>query len=125
MVPRDDAPAPTADGPRDPEAASATGATRPDTERPPRGDDATTTPSPATADGTLTSTASGRGAGGIGPDDSSRTTSSRSGERSGGSTARYRRPRSALEFAAQANTVATAVLNGEIDLDVARAYSGV
>ena len=37
----------------------------------------------------------------------------------------WRPARSAIEFAAQANQVATMVLNGEIDPDVARIYSGI
>jgi hypothetical protein len=38
---------------------------------------------------------------------------------------RWRTPRNAREFAAQANRVATMVLNGEIDPEAARLYSGV
>jgi hypothetical protein len=34
-------------------------------------------------------------------------------------------PRSAMDFASQANRVATMILNGEIDLETARAYSAV
>lgn len=41
------------------------------------------------------------------------------------STPRYKRPTNALEFAAQANRVATAVLNGEINVDTARTYSAI
>jgi hypothetical protein len=42
-----------------------------------------------------------------------------------GSSKHWRKPRDAKGFAAQANEVATMILNGEIDLDVARVYSGV
>lgn len=41
------------------------------------------------------------------------------------STRRWRRPKDAAAFAAQANRVATMILNGELDLDTARTYSGV
>lgn len=41
------------------------------------------------------------------------------------SSKQWRKPRDAKSFAAQANEVATLILNGAIDLDVARAYSGV
>ena len=37
----------------------------------------------------------------------------------------WRRPKDAAGFAAQANRVATMILNGELDLDTARTYSGV
>jgi hypothetical protein len=37
----------------------------------------------------------------------------------------WRKPKDAAAFAAQANRVATMILNGEIDLDTARTYSGV
>lgn len=51
--------------------------------------------------------------------------SERSGVPSNGSKGPWRKPRDAKTFAAQANEVATMILNGEIDLDVARTYSGV
>ena len=38
---------------------------------------------------------------------------------------RWRQPRNVREFAAQANAVATMVLNGTMDLESARAYSSV
>ena len=38
---------------------------------------------------------------------------------------RFRKPKNVSEFAGQANRVATMILNGEIDLDTARAYSAV
>jgi len=44
---------------------------------------------------------------------------------SSGSTRRWRQPRTVREFAAQANAVATMVLNGTMDLDAARTYSSV
>lgn len=52
-------------------------------------------------------------------------TSSTSGTPSRHSTRRYKKPNNVREFASQANTVATRILNGEIDLDTARAYSAV
>ncbi len=48
-----------------------------------------------------------------------------SGEPSSGLTRRWRQPRNVREFAAQANAVATMVLNGNIELEAARAYSSV
>lgn len=41
---------------------------------------------------------------------------------SGRPSPRWKTPRTAREFAAQANQVATMILNGEIDLDTARVY---
>jgi hypothetical protein len=38
---------------------------------------------------------------------------------------RWHKPKDAAGFAAQANRVATMILNGELDLDTARTYSGV
>jgi len=38
---------------------------------------------------------------------------------------RFRQPKNVREFAGQANMVATRILNGEIDLEIARAYSAV
>ena len=52
-------------------------------------------------------------------------TSSNSGEPSSGSTPRWKKPRNVREFAAQANAVATNLLNGEMNLDVARTYSSL
>lgn len=52
-------------------------------------------------------------------------TSRPSGTPSRPSTRRFRQPRNVREFAAQANIVATRILNSEIDLDTARAYSAV
>jgi len=37
----------------------------------------------------------------------------------------WKPPRDARAFAAQANQIATMILNGEIDLEVARTYSAV
>lgn len=51
--------------------------------------------------------------------------SGNSDELSGGSSRHWQKPRDAKAFAVQANEVATMILNGEIDLDRARAYSGV
>lgn len=41
------------------------------------------------------------------------------------SNKRYRKPRTIREFAAQANEIATLVLNGEIDLETARNYASL
>ena len=38
---------------------------------------------------------------------------------------RFKLPKDVHEFSGQANSVATMVLNGEIDLDTARAYSAI
>jgi hypothetical protein len=35
----------------------------------------------------------------------------------------WKTPRNARDFAAQANTVATMILNGDLDIDIARAYT--
>lgn len=59
------------------------------------------------------------------PTQSSQATSGSSGEASGGSTRHWRTPRSAREFSAQANRVATMLLNGEIDRDLVQQYSAV
>lgn len=48
-----------------------------------------------------------------------------SDEPSNVSIVRYRTPRNVRQFASQANLVATAILNGKIDLETARAYSSV
>ena len=66
----------------------------------------------------------GSGAGKSGLGSGSRT-SNASGAPSGGSTRRWRKPTSVKEFAAQANAVATLLLNGELDVEIARAYSGI
>lgn len=55
----------------------------------------------------------------------SQTTSKQSKKRSSGSKKRWRQPRNAREFAAQANEVATMILNGEMNIDDARAYASV
>lgn len=85
---------------------------------------ATSKPSTATTAPTPSSGASGSEP----TDDESASTSPSSkpsGKPSGGSTRRWRPARNAIEFAGQANQVATMVLNGEIDPDVARIYSGI
>lgn len=46
-------------------------------------------------------------------------------EQSSTSNKRYRKPRTIREFAAQANEIATLVLNGEIDLETARNYASL
>jgi hypothetical protein len=57
--------------------------------------------------------------------DSTFPTSKTSDEPSSDSMRRWKRPDSVREFAAQANTVATSLLNGEMNLDVARTYSSL
>jgi len=57
--------------------------------------------------------------------DSTFPTSNSSGEPSSGSTRRWKKPGNVREFAAQANSVATDLLNGEMNLDVARTYSSL
>ena len=59
------------------------------------------------------------------PDTMSPSTSSTSTSPSSGSTPRWKQPRTVREFASQVNAVASRVLNGEIDLDVARTFSGL
>lgn len=44
---------------------------------------------------------------------------------SAGSMPHFKRPRTAMEFAAQANRVATMILNGEMDVETGRLYSSV
>lgn len=51
--------------------------------------------------------------------------STSSDEPSNVSIVRYKAPRNVREFAAQANLIATAVLNGKIDLETARTYSSI
>lgn len=80
--------------------------------------------SPRTSAATTPSGASGNTAGANASAGASRT-SKNSGQPSDGSMQPWRKPRDAKSFAAQANAVATMILNGELDLDVARTYSGV
>lgn len=88
-------------------------------------DDATTTmPSSGTTPAAPRSTSNGPAAGSTGPA-SGRPSSKPSDPPSSGSTRHWRSPGSAMAFAAQANMVATQVLNGEIDLDTARTYASV
>lgn len=49
--------------------------------------------------------------------------SSTSGSPSGDSKRRYSKPSNAAQMAAQANEIATAILNGDINVDVASAYA--
>lgn len=58
-------------------------------------------------------------------DTTSRSNSSTSTSPSSVSTPRWKQPRTVREFASQVNAVASRVLNGEIDLDVARTFSGL
>lgn len=62
-------------------------------------------------------------AAGSGSTSTSRQTSSSSGEPSSGSKSAWHKPRTVREFAAQANQVATMILNGQIDMDVAKGYA--
>lgn len=88
-------------------------------------------PTRPTRDGSRDTSASTIGNGSPGNTDGERglageSLTSRHSERpSTPSTPQWRRPRDAKAFAAQANRVATMILNGEMDLDTARAYSGV
>lgn len=59
------------------------------------------------------------------PTESASAGTSQTSPNSGVPSKHWRRPANAKAFAAQANSVATMVLNGEIDLDVARVYSGI
>lgn len=54
-----------------------------------------------------------------------RKTSTPSGSRSNGSKGSWPLPKTVREFTSQANAVGTMLLNGDIDLDLARAYSAI
>lgn len=56
---------------------------------------------------------------------SSTTTSISSEPPSSDSNRRWRKPKTVREFAAQANDVATMILNGEIDMEQARGYASL
>ena len=114
----------TADAPHAAEDGNAPAAPSGDTASQSRGSATTTTPSSATPPETPKSTASGLDAGSSAPPDGDQT-SKPSAPPSTSSTRRWRSPRSAMEFAAQANAVATMVLNGDIELETARTYSAV
>lgn len=115
---------PTVADPRAPEAVSAPAATNAGTARRRKATDGTTTPSSGTTPATPPSTDSGS-TDTRSESASASPTSKSSGERSSGSTRRWRQPRNVREFAAQANAVATMVLNGTMDLESARTYSSV
>lgn len=108
--------------PRVPADGNARDATADGTGRPNTADDATTTPSSDTTRGTRTSTGSGPGDGANEPADPSRT-SNGSGGHSPRSKRRWRQPRDAGDLATQASHVATMVLNGDIDPEVARLFT--
>lgn len=94
------------------------------TDRRRKATDATTTRSSGTTPATPPSTGSGATdtkSGSVSASPTSRT----SDAPSSGSTRRWRQPRNVREFAAQANAVATMVLNGTMDLESARTYSSV
>ena len=65
---------------------------------------------------------SGLTAGKTAPAGSSPPTSTSSAGPTSGSNKRWRRPTSARQLASQATAVATKLLNGELDLETARAY---
>ena len=117
--------APTAAGRPDQEAGSAAAATSGSTGTPSQDADTTTMRSSLTTPGTLTSIGYGVADGSSAPASSSPKTSSTSDGRSRPSTRHWRQPTSVRAFAAQANAVATMVLNGEMDLESARVYSAV
>lgn len=124
--PQEDDPwtAPTVDARPASGAASAPAATSAAIDRPRPASDDTTMPSSDTTPDIRTSTSSGPGAGSTGPANGRRS-SKPSDPPSAASSKRWRSPGSAMAFAAQANMVATLVLNGEIDLDTARTYASV
>jgi len=107
----------SADDPPERVDFNARAATKHATERQKTASAGTTTPSSATTPATPTSTSDGAASGRSEPDGES-PTSKTSDEPSKGWTA----PHSIKDFAKQVNLVATMVLNGEIDLDTARAY---
>lgn len=116
--------APTVADPHVPAGDSVTPAISGATGAPAPASDGTTTPSSATTPETPRSTSDGvtptRSASG-----SESPSSKTSDAPSSGSTRRWRSPANARQFAAQANRVATMVLNGEMDGDTARLYSAV
>jgi len=66
--------------------------------------------------------------GGNPQDERSPKMSTSSGEPSRGSkppSLKWKQPKTVKEFASQASVVCTRLLNGEMDLEVARAYSGI
>lgn len=99
-------------------------ATRDATARRQRASAPTTTPSSDTTDGTVTSTSSGD-TDGSDPSATGTPNSETSSERSRLSTRHWDEPDGPMSFAAQANQVATAILNGEIEIEVARTYASV
>lgn len=111
-----------ANDPRVPAVGNVRAATGGDTGRPTPDDGTTTTPSSDTTHGTRTSTGSGREGGASEPADRSRN-SNGSGSHLPTSKRRWRQPKDAGDLATQASHVATMVLNGDIDPDVARLYT--
>ena len=99
-------------------------ATSASTARPPKASATTTTPSSDTTPGTPTSTGSGHAVG-VTVSATGTPNSERSSEPSLPSTGHWAEPIDPMTFAAQANAVATGVLNGTIDLDTARTYAAV
>jgi hypothetical protein len=81
--------------------------------------------SPTTTDATPSSAATGSTPGAGEPAERRQPTSSTSDAPSPTLRRRWREPSTLKEFASQARSVATMLLNGEIDLDTARSYSGI
>jgi hypothetical protein len=120
--------APTADDPISEAGDIAPAATRTDTATTPStepSDGASTTPeSPPTARPTPRSETSGSAPGSSDLADAL-LNSTTSGTRSGRSTRRWSQPKNVRAYAGQIRTVATLVLNGEMDLETVRLYSAL
>lgn len=82
-------------------------------------------PSENTTDATLKSDSAGSTPTGLAPATTSPTTSTSCVSPSVDSKPPYRRPKTVGALASQATDVATRVLNGEINLDVAKTYSAI
>lgn len=114
----------------DEEAASVPAATPPDTAQPNAAGSGRRPPTPPTRNGLAQAP---RDEPGDAPGSITTNSASESGSltfvTSGGpsrpSTGPYRLPKTVREFAALANVVATGVLNGQVDLEVARTYSSI
>lgn len=109
---------------RSEQGLSARHATNERTEETQNGDDSMPSESPTTNNGIQTSEDGGFVPTGYEWARSSRTFRP-SDAPSSASTKRWRKPRNVREFAAQANEVATMMLNGDLDIDTARAYSSI
>lgn len=109
---------------RNEQGLSARRATSEPTDETPNDDASTLSASLPTKSGTRRNGASGSATTESGSDSTS-LISKPSARRSSASTKRWRKPRNVREFAAQANEVATMMLNGDLDIDTARAYSSI